>query len=143
MTPNTPADDVVTGARTPSSPKVKLDQILLLQDFPKTAEDAKCLLDLGFTRLNGCFLIEEAFNRDIEDENDDDTKGGGLASAASTGMSAGEQSGAELAEGQEAATKKKAEKQLNRLSERVSVFNQVLEINRLLKRLQGACFVER
>jgi len=133
----------VTGERTPKTPPQKLDQILLLQDFPKTAEDAKCLFDIGFTRLNGAFLIEEAFNRDIEDENDDDTKPGGLATAASTGMSAGEQSAAELADGQEPAAKKKAEKQLNRLSERVAVFSHVLETNRLLKRLQGACFVER
>ena len=32
------------------------------------------MVDFGFSRIHGAFLVEEMFNRDNEDENDDDTK---------------------------------------------------------------------
>jgi hypothetical protein len=51
-----------------------VDQVLLLQDFPQSGEDVKALIKQGFSRIHAAFLIEEAFNRDIEDEDDDDTK---------------------------------------------------------------------
>lgn len=51
-----------------------VDQVLLLQDFPQSGEDVKALIKQGLSRIHAAFLIEEAFNRDIEDEDDDDTK---------------------------------------------------------------------
>ena len=32
-------------------------------------------MSLGFKHLNGVFIIEEQFNREVEDEEDDDTNG--------------------------------------------------------------------
>jgi hypothetical protein len=49
--------------------------VLFLKDFPKTAEDVQELMDFEFKQLNGVFLIEEQFNREIEDDEDDDTDG--------------------------------------------------------------------
>ncbi len=52
----------------------KYDQVLLLSDFPQTPEDVQALLDIGYDKLHGAFLVEETYNRDIDDEEDDDTK---------------------------------------------------------------------
>jgi len=48
--------------------------MLLLADFPSTPEDVEELLNQGYDKFHGAFLIEETFNRDIDDEEDDDTK---------------------------------------------------------------------
>lgn len=64
-------DDAVVAQ---DEPAVEVDQVLLLQDFPQSGEDVKALIKQGFSRIHAAFLIEEAFNRDIEDEDDDDTK---------------------------------------------------------------------
>ena len=73
--PKTPTSQK-SGADLPvaqDEPAVEVDQVLLLQDFPQSSEDVKALIKQGFARIHAAFLIEEAFNRDIEDEEDDDT----------------------------------------------------------------------
>ena len=49
----------------------KVEQIILLLDFPKTIDDAQKLVEFGFKKLNCLNIIEELFNREIEDETDD------------------------------------------------------------------------
>ena len=75
-TPQSAAPDSQEDAPSkPSTPVYSFDQLLYLQDFPKTALDVQALMDLQFDKLHGVFLIEEAFSREIEDEEDDDTDG--------------------------------------------------------------------
>ena len=45
-----------------------------MEDFPRSYEDFKSLIKGGFHSINGAYIVEEVFNRDIEDESDDDTK---------------------------------------------------------------------
>lgn len=47
-----------------------VDQIIYLQDFPRTANEVRALINLGFDQIDGVYVIEEVFNRDIEDEGD-------------------------------------------------------------------------
>lgn len=64
-------EDEGNAPKTP--PAQATDQFIYLQDFPQTLEDFEALVSIGFTKLNGVNLIEELFNREIEDENDDIT----------------------------------------------------------------------
>jgi len=59
---------------TPGDKTYKFDQIILLHDFPSTPEDVQALLDIGYDKIHGAFIVEETYNRDIDDEEDDDTK---------------------------------------------------------------------
>ena len=56
----------------PGTPQqAQVEQFVFLQDFPRTFEDFEALVSVGFTKLNCVNLIEEVFNREIDDENDD------------------------------------------------------------------------
>jgi len=63
-----PDADEVLGATVPGAAKV--EQVIHLQDFPQTTEDLRALVNLGFEKLNAVYIIEEIFNREIEDEAD-------------------------------------------------------------------------
>lgn len=69
--PDKTAESVLEKAPgTPEEQGAKLDQTILLHDFPKTLEDVQELVELNCCKLNAIYLIEELFNRDIEDEDD-------------------------------------------------------------------------
>jgi hypothetical protein len=96
--------------------------------------------------LSGVFLVEEAFNRDIEDEEDDDITVS-VMPPSSTIISDDEPKKGETIDADEE-PKKIPEKLKNKLSERVRVFDNVVNINRFLKKLPiGSnarnCIVER
>ena len=46
--------------------------MILLKDFPKTAEDVKALIKHGMNCLHSIFLIEEVFNRELYDSDEED-----------------------------------------------------------------------
>jgi hypothetical protein len=99
--------------------------MIYLQDFPRTLEDAQELIALGFDKLNCLNIVEEIFNREIEDETDDvETPKEPIKSAESLQKSDGE-------EGEE--KPKVPEKLFNKMVERVAVFENGIKINRLLK----------
>lgn len=83
----------------------------------------RALVKRGFQQLNGVYLVEELFNREIEDETD-----GAQTPKAELGA-------AEQAEGEQPEEAKgPPEKLFNKLQERAVAFNDVVEINRVLKR---------
>ena len=129
-TPTSPKSGIDLQAQ--DEPAVSVDQVILLQDFPQTGEDLKALIKQGFSRVHAAFLIEEAFNRDIEDEDDDDTNQTATKMLTPSDGGLTEQDGTNT-EGE----KIRPEKLKNRLTERVVAFNQVIEMNRTLKKLQG------
>lgn len=145
-----PGDGGDAGAADTPPPKAyQFEQVLHLQDFPQTVDDVKALVALGFTQLNGVFLVEEAFNRDIEDEEDDDITVSTLPPRTEI-VPAGEEAKVDEAAnaGAEEGEKKAPEKLKNKLSERVRVFENVVGINRLLKKqpigsAARNCIVER
>lgn len=125
-----PADGAVLGedAMTPTPDKqYKVEQVLLLQDFPKTSKDVEAMIKHGLKSVNGAFLIEEIFSREMEDEDDDDTKVNPLMPK--------EEAVAPVEEPAEGEEKPAVpEKMKNRLSERAAVFEELFQINRLLKK---------
>ena len=46
--------------------------MILLKDFPKTVEDVNALMKHGMSRLHGIFLIEEIFNRELDNSDEED-----------------------------------------------------------------------
>ena len=111
------------------APKFKFDQIIYLQDFPKTVEDMQALLDVDFFKLNGINLIEEIFNREIEDEND--LLSPEEALKVDELRREEEKLAAEGSEDNE--PKKPEEKLVNRMFERVVTFENIVKINNLIK----------
>jgi len=95
----------------------------------------------GLKGLNGAFLIEEIFSREMEDEDDDDTK--------VDPSKAKEEAVAPVEEPAEGEEKPAVpEKLKNRLTERAAVFEELFQINRLLKKQPSgsvlrSCIVER
>lgn len=115
-------------ATTPNPEKqYKFEQVLLLQDFPKTSLDVEAMIKHGLKSVNGAFLIEEIFNREMEDEDDDDTK-----VDATKPKEEVVEPVQEPAEGEERPAT--PEKMKNRLTERAAVFEEIVQINRLLKK---------
>ena len=100
---------------------------MLLQDFPKTCKDVEAMIKHGLKNINGAFLIEEIFSREMEDEDDDDTKVDTLKPKDEVAAPV-----EEPAEGEEKPVV--PEKLKNRLSERAAVFEELFQINRLLKK---------
>ena len=103
-------------------------------------------MSLDFKKLNGIFLIEEQFNREIEDEEDDDTNGlpVNINEHQDFDDMKSQVVGTPLAEGETP----KPEKLKARMSERVRVIENVVQMNRILKKqpLGSAareCIVER
>ena len=117
---------------------VPVDQVIYLQDFPKTAADVRALLDLNFTQIDGVYIIEEIFNRDIEDEGDTQESQADLSDPTAEDQEvAGAGAPTETAQSQMNATgeiPKPKEKKFNKLNERASAFEEIVEINRILKR---------
>lgn len=102
---------------------MKVDQYLYLQDFPKDADDLKALISIGFKKLNCLNIIEEIFNREIEDENDD------------INPSEDKQCDPVINVGEDGIEQPPVipEKQFNRMIERVNVFENCVDMNRVLK----------
>ena len=46
--------------------------MILLKDFPKTVEDVHALVRHGMDRLHSVFLIEEIFNRELDNSDEED-----------------------------------------------------------------------
>ena len=85
----------------------------------------KALIKFGFQKLNGVYVIEEIFNREIEDEADE---------APAADMYKAEPAGT-LVEGEAPAEAKTApEKRFNKQAERVVPFDEIVEINRIVKK---------
>jgi hypothetical protein len=113
-------------------PDDKLEQIIYLQDFPKTKEDVKALIDVGFNRINGLNIVEEIWNREIEDETDDidpktDKKNREEA------IRVHKENMLQSGQSQLSTKPSLPEKLFNKLYERVIVFENGVEINRILK----------
>lgn len=122
----TPAPDGDVNLGTPAL-KQKIDQYVYLQDFPQTLEDFEALVEIGFTKLSSVNIIEELFNREVEDELDDITpEADRLAREEEI-----KQASASTEEIQE--PKSVSEKLFNRMYERVRVFENGILVNRLLK----------
>ena len=66
--PGTPAGGAPIGTPAGATP---LDMAVLLKDFPKNAAEVDALLKVG-GELNGVFLIEEVFGRDIDNSDEED-----------------------------------------------------------------------
>lgn len=107
------------------------------------------MVSLGYTQLNGVFLVEESFNRDIEDEEDDDITVPTLPPPSEIVPVEEEAKKVEAVEGSVEDGESKAPEILkNKLSERVRVFENVIQINRFLKKqpigsAARNCLVER
>ena len=108
----------------------KVEQIIYLQDFPRTFEDVKELVKFGFTKLNCVNIIEELFNREIEDETDDVEPTAVDKSPSQEVIETNDkhEKSQELEEPQAP-----PEKLFNKMYERVTVFEDVIQINRFLK----------
>lgn len=109
------------------------EQYIYLKDFPQTPEDFEELIKVGFTRMDAVNLIEETWNREIEDDHDDTepTEEDELRRPETSNLL---HATSALATAQADSSKTPApEKLLNRMKERVRVFESCILINRLLK----------
>ena len=104
--------------------------IIYLSDFPRTVEDVRALVKHGFKKLNCVNIIEELFNREIEDENDDVEPTAVEKKPSEEVMETNEGKGVE---GEDNQPKSPPEKLFNKMYERVAVFENVIQINRFLK----------
>ena len=100
-------------------------------------------MDFEFKQLNGVFLIEEQFNREIEDDEDDDTDGQPVTLNEEEFDDIRSTIGTP-AEGETP----KPEKLKNKMSERIRVIENCVQINRILKKqpigsAARECLVER
>lgn len=117
-----------------------------MADFPQSVEDLQAMIDLGFKSVNGAFLIEELFNREIEDEEDDDTK----APLVPPPSDIPEEEKKEEVKEEEAQDSGPAPEEVlekNKLSARVERFENIIKINQLVKKNSDAqvrnCIVQR
>ena len=95
------------------------------------------MIDLGFKSVNGAFLIEELFNREIEDEEDDDTK----APLVPPPSDIPEEEKKEEVKEEEAQDSGPAPEEVlekNKLSARVERFENIIKINQLVKKNSDA-----
>jgi|TARA_B110001450_G_scaffold241942_1_gene251802 hypothetical protein len=118
------ADEPNSAPFTPNA-EVKLDQLIYLQDFPKTAEDVKALIKFGFQKLNGVYVIEEIYNREQEDETEEVPAADQLTTEPAGTPAEGDAAGE---------AKAAPEKRFNKQDERVVSFNEIVEINRIVKK---------
>ena len=100
-------------------------------------------MDFEFKQLNGVFLIEEQFNREIEDDEDDDTDGQPVTLNEEEFDDIRSTIGTP-AEGETP----KPEKLKNKMSERIRVIENCVQINRIIKKqpigsATRECIVER
>ena len=79
-------------------------------------------------RLHGIFLVEEVFARDLDDDDEEEEARQAVEAQLQERAASPEQSGAEV-------KPRPKEKLLNVLAERAQVFNDVVQINRMLKKL--------
>lgn len=115
------------------APPREIEQYIYLKDFPQTLEDFEELVKLGFTKLNAVNLIEETWNREIEDDLDD-TEPTAEDELRRPEMASLLQATAALSPPQSDGVKPpEPEKLLNRMSERTRVFENCILINRFLK----------
>ena len=112
-------------AKDDSTPS-QVEQVILLKDFPQTAQDVEAMIKFGFSRLQGVFLIEEVFSRDADDD-EEEVAVQAMQSQTPEQEGNAENSGAEV-------EPKKKEKLFNLLAERAQVFEELLQINRMLKK---------
>lgn len=101
--------------------------MILLKDFPQNAGDVEALLRHGLERLQGIFLVEEVFARDLDDDDEEEEARQAAEAQLQERAASPEQSGAE-------GEPRPKEKLLNVLAERAQVFNDVIQINRMLKK---------
>jgi hypothetical protein len=103
---------------------------------------------LKFDKLSGIFLIEEQFNREIEDEEDDDTEGLPISLKNDHFDDAKSVGGATPTAADDKSHKSQHEKLKCKMSERVRVIENCVKMNRILKRQPigsnaRQCIVER
>jgi hypothetical protein len=112
-----------------------VDQVVLLKDFPKTADEAAALLKADFD-LNGVFLIEELFGRDIDNSDEEDEINAKRVLDILGPVP-------EPEEGVENWSPPKREKLFNGLKSRADKFEQLIAMNRLVKRAGKSFIVKR
>ena len=53
-----------------SQEAARVEQAIMLKDFPQTAKDVEALLRHKFDKLHSINLIEEVFNREIDSDDE-------------------------------------------------------------------------
>lgn len=98
----------------------------MLKDFPQDGADVEALLRAGMEKLQGVFLVEELFSRELDDEDDEEEAKRAEEAHAAARVGSPEQEGAEE-------VPKPKEQLFNLLADRAKVFEDVIKINRILK----------
>lgn len=120
-------------ALTPEDAPV--DQVILLKDFPKSADDVAALMKADFD-LNCVFLIEELFGRDIDNSDEEDEINAKRELDILGPVP-------EPEEGVENWSPPKREKLFNGLKYRADKFEQLITLNRLVKKAGKNFVVKR
>jgi len=108
-----------------------VDQVIYLKDFPQSAQDLQTMINFGLDRIHGIYLIEELFSREFDAEEEERQE---QTLKESTGYQDQENavSGNEQKVDEEPPTQ--TEKLSNSRKERAQVFEELVQMNRILRR---------
>ena len=130
-TPIQTAEDASKSEKKDAEEPEKIELIIYLKNFPQTAKDLEVMLQYGLERLHGVFMIEEVFNREFD--SDDEETAANLSQVPSNKNPTPMTPPSDKQPGDETTKEEVKEKLFNRKVERAQVFEELVEMNRIVK----------